>query len=101
MQRASFRALQDAITQAGEVLKTDCPTYRPITPVVRIDAMEQRVDAMLRAINIVQPALQKFYSSLTAAKLALFLMDPHPKMPNMQLSRTEAADLAAYIATLK
>jgi hypothetical protein len=33
--------------------------------VVRIDAMEQRVDAMLRAINIVQPALQKFYSSLT------------------------------------
>jgi hypothetical protein len=65
VQRASFRALQDAITQAGEVLKTDCPTYRPITPVVRIDAMEQRVDAMLRAINIVQPALQRFYGSLT------------------------------------
>jgi mono/diheme cytochrome c family protein len=36
-----------------------------------------------------------------AAKLAFFLMDPHPKMPNMQLSRTEAADLAAYIAILK
>ena len=35
------------------------------------------------------------------AKLALFLLDPHPKMPNMNLSRTEAADLAAYIATLK
>ena len=38
---------------------------QPITPVVRIDAMEQRLDAMLRAINIVQPALQKFYGSLT------------------------------------
>jgi mono/diheme cytochrome c family protein len=36
-----------------------------------------------------------------AARLAFFLLDPHPKMPNMQLSRTEAADLAAYIATLK
>ena len=36
-----------------------------------------------------------------AAKLAFFLMDPHPKMPNMQLSRSEAGDLAAYIATLK
>jgi mono/diheme cytochrome c family protein len=35
------------------------------------------------------------------AKLAFFLLDPHPTMPNMQLSRTEAADLAAYIATLK
>jgi hypothetical protein len=34
-----------------------------------------------------------------AAKIALFLLDPHPKMPNM--SRKEAADLAAYIATLK
>jgi signal transduction histidine kinase len=29
------------------------------------DAMEQRLDTMLRAINIVQPALQKFYGSLT------------------------------------
>jgi mono/diheme cytochrome c family protein len=36
-----------------------------------------------------------------AAKLALFLLDPHPKMPDMGLSRSEAADLAAYIATLK
>ncbi len=36
-----------------------------------------------------------------AAKLALFLLDPHPKMPDMNLSRAEAADLAAYVATLK
>jgi mono/diheme cytochrome c family protein len=36
-----------------------------------------------------------------AAKLAFFLLDPHPKMPDMGLSRTEAADLAAYIVTLK
>ena len=36
-----------------------------------------------------------------AAKLALFLLAPHPKMPDMGLSRDEAADLAEYIATLK
>jgi mono/diheme cytochrome c family protein len=36
-----------------------------------------------------------------AARIALFLLDPHPKMPDMGLSRTEAADLAAYIASLK
>jgi hypothetical protein len=36
-----------------------------------------------------------------AAKIAFFLLIPHPKMPDMGLSRTEAADLAAYIATLK
>ena len=65
VQRASLRALQDAIAQAAALLRTDCPTYRPITPVVRIDTMEQRLDTVLRAINIVQPALQKFYGSLT------------------------------------
>jgi mono/diheme cytochrome c family protein len=36
-----------------------------------------------------------------AAKLSFFLLNPHPVMPNMGLSRSEAADLAAYIATLK
>ena len=34
------------------------------------------------------------------ARIASFLLDPHPKMPNLQLSRDDAADLAAYIATL-
>jgi mono/diheme cytochrome c family protein len=33
-------------------------------------------------------------------QLAVFLLDPHPKMPNMSLTRTEAGDLAAYIASL-
>ena len=36
-----------------------------------------------------------------AGGLALFLLAPHPKMPDMSLTRAEAADLAAYIATLK
>ena len=36
-----------------------------------------------------------------AAKVALFLFDPHPKMPDMSLTRAEAADLAAYIASLR
>jgi hypothetical protein len=34
-------------------------------------------------------------------KLAFFLLDPHPKMPNFPLSRAEAADIAAYIASLR
>jgi len=33
-----------------------------------------------------------------AGKLALYLLLPHPRMPDMNLSRSEAADLAAYIA---
>jgi mono/diheme cytochrome c family protein len=29
--------------------------------------------------------------------IAYFLLSPHPRMPDMSLSRSEAADLAAYI----
>jgi mono/diheme cytochrome c family protein len=35
-----------------------------------------------------------------ANRLAFFLLEPHPKMPNMGLSRTAAADLAAHIGSL-
>jgi mono/diheme cytochrome c family protein len=34
---------------------------------------------------------------MDAPMVALFLLLPHPKMPDMNLSRNEAADLAAYI----
>jgi mono/diheme cytochrome c family protein len=36
---------------------------------------------------------------IDAAKIALYLLAPHPKMPDMYLSRSEAADLAVYIGT--
>ena len=36
-----------------------------------------------------------------ANKLALLLLEPHPNMPKLALSRTEVSDLAEYILTLK
>jgi mono/diheme cytochrome c family protein len=38
---------------------------------------------------------------INAGKIAFFLLEPHPRMPDMALTRTEAADLAAYIVSLK
>jgi mono/diheme cytochrome c family protein len=38
-------------------------------------------------------------SDFTEATLALFLLNPHSQMPDMNLSRSEAADLASYIKT--
>ncbi len=40
-------------------------------------------------------------SGFTPEKVAFFLLDPHPKMPNFPLSRSEAADIAAYIGSLR
>jgi mono/diheme cytochrome c family protein len=36
-----------------------------------------------------------------ARQLAYFLLNPHPKMPDLPLSRAAADDITAYIATLK
>ena len=33
--------------------------------------------------------------------LTTFLLDPHAKMPNMNLSRNEAGDIAAYVSKLR
>ena len=38
---------------------------------------------------------------VSGAWLAFRLLKPHPQMPQVSLTRTEAADLAAYFATLK
>ena len=40
-------------------------------------------------------------ADFTAEKVAFFLLDPHPKMPNFPLNRFEAADIAAYISSLR
>ena len=40
-------------------------------------------------------------SDFSAEKLAFFLLEPHPKMPNFPLSRNEAGDIAAYIGSLR
>ena len=36
-------------------------------------------------------------SDFNETTIAYFLLTPHPRMPDMNLSRSEAADLAAYI----
>ena len=38
--------------------------------------------------------------NFSAKALASFLLEPHPKMPNMALTRRETEDIAAYIASL-
>ncbi len=63
-QRSALNDLQNATAEASNLLSSDCPTYRALTPVGRLQAMEQRLDAMLHAVQTVQPALEKFYASL-------------------------------------
>lgn len=40
-------------------------------------------------------------ADFSVERLAFFLLDPHPIMPSMSLTRNEAQDIAAYIARLR
>ena len=71
-QRAALDELKLASAKASEGLKGNCPTYRALTPTGRVEAMEQRLDAMLEAVKTVQPALTKFYDGLSDEQKARF-----------------------------
>jgi histone H3/H4 len=71
-QRAALDELEDASVEAGERLKTGCPTYQMLTPTGRVEAMEKRLEATLAAVKTVQPALAKFYNSLSDEQKARF-----------------------------
>jgi mono/diheme cytochrome c family protein len=40
-------------------------------------------------------------SDFSPEKVAYFLLSPHPKMPNFPLNRAEAANISAYIGSLR
>jgi hypothetical protein len=71
-QRGSLDALNEATTKAADFLKANCPKDENLTPPGRVSAMHQRLNAMLEAIRIVQPALDSFYRSLTDEQKARF-----------------------------
>jgi len=71
-QQAALDELRDASVKAAEGLKVNCPTYQMLTPTGRVEAMEQRLDATLAAVKTVQPALVKFYNSLSDEQKARF-----------------------------
>jgi len=64
-QEAALKELNDALAKAANILKADCPAEQPLTPTGRLAAMEQRLDAMLQALDTAQPVLARFYDSLS------------------------------------
>src|SRR5262245_55278963 len=80
-QRAALDELKDAAVKAAEGLKLNCPTYQTLTPTGRVEAMERRLDATLAAVKTVQPALAKFYNSLSDEQKARFNSLRSPSKP--------------------
>jgi glycerate kinase len=57
--------LNTASSKASDIIKASCPTSVPLTPVGRLDAAEQRLQATVKAIQLVRAPLEHFYNSLS------------------------------------
>ncbi len=53
-----------AVTKATQDIKIACPAEMPLTAPGRMAAMQRRIEAMIAAVEIVQPPLEKFYGLL-------------------------------------
>ncbi len=63
-QQAALDELANASVKAAQQIKAACPTQIALTAPERLAAMQQRIEAMIAAVQTVQPALQKFYDIL-------------------------------------
>jgi hypothetical protein len=63
-QRAALDDLANASVKAAQDIKAACPTQISLTAPGRLAAMQQRIEAMIAAVETVQSPLQKFYDLL-------------------------------------
>ncbi|MFL6789953.1 MAG: Spy/CpxP family protein refolding chaperone [Bradyrhizobium sp.] len=80
-QKDALDRLSEATNKAVEGLQAACPDDVPLTPVGRLEAMERRLEAMLQAARLVQPALDEFYASLSSEQKARFNTLPQIASP--------------------
>jgi hypothetical protein len=63
-QRAALDELANASIQAAQTIRAACPTQVASTAPGRLAAMQQRIEAMISAVAIVRPPLEKLYGLL-------------------------------------
>jgi LTXXQ motif family protein len=71
-QNTGLNELDDALNQAREILKSNCPNEPTLTPTARLSQVERRLEAVLQMLDKVQPALMNFYGSLDDEQKAGF-----------------------------
>src|SRR5262249_42088524 len=57
--------LSNNLRRASDVIKSSCPSSVPLTPIGRLDASEHRLDATIKAIQIIRSPLERFYEALS------------------------------------
>jgi len=71
-QEQAWEKLKAVSAKAAEELGASCPAQIAENPVARLDAMSNRLQAMVQAIETLRPALSSFYASLGDEQKAKF-----------------------------
>ncbi len=87
-QRGLLDELKNATASAVEEMKSACPSDLADTPTGRIAAMRIRLEAMLKAVTLVRPALDRFYNSLSDEQKARFNAVPEAAQARRRTART-------------
>jgi LTXXQ motif family protein len=64
--------LGNAVVKASDAIRSHCPSTVSFTPTGRLAEMQQRLEGLVQAVDIVQPPLSAFYDSLTDEQKARF-----------------------------
>jgi hypothetical protein len=70
-QRAALDEVANASAKAAQTVKSACPADISLTAPNRLAIMQQRIEAMISAVGLLQPPLQRFYDVLNDEQKAL------------------------------
>ena len=81
-------------------MRSACPDDLPSTPAGRMAAMRQRLEAMREAVQIVRPALDKFYTSLSDEQKARFdALEPEQAPATDKTAKAELSQVCSTAVT--
>ena len=93
-QVTAINDLSAALSKANEIVAASCPQEVPLTPVGRLDAAEQRLAAMIQAIQIMRSPLERFDKSLNEEQRQRF-----DAMSNIGRPNSEGVETGGNLAT--
>jgi enamine deaminase RidA (YjgF/YER057c/UK114 family) len=97
-QRAALDDLANATVKAAQNIKAACPTDVALTAPRRLAVMQQRIEAMIAAVQTVQPPLEKFYGQLNDEQKAKLNAIAVPQRPAGAAATAGAADQGCAVA---
>jgi hypothetical protein len=88
-QRMALDDLGNASVKAAQIIKNACPTVIAFTPTGRLGAMQQRIEAMKQAVDMVREPIERLYGLLTDEQKAQ--LNAASQTPQQQTARSRGS----------